>query len=145
MILGLIWRPQDRNHFCCRPSLHHKPWLCWTHREHPFVCRARFCPSNCFHKRVFHKLHKNANIDIRGFTTWKQKIQWQNVTHRGPLITSDSKCVGPHYPFWVRHVLLRSLNFCWCTTWFLDLIQLESIEHDYIRSLKSQSYKQMPS
>ena len=45
------------------------------------------------------------------------------------------------------HVLLRrSLNFCSYTTWFLDLmIQLESIEHDYIRILKSQYYKQMSS
>ena len=35
--------------------------------------------------RVFHKLDEignNANIGIRGFTTWI-KIQWQNVTPSG--------------------------------------------------------------
>ena len=36
-----------------------------------------------FRNRVFHKLDEIgsvADIDIRGFTTRKQKIQWQNVT-----------------------------------------------------------------
>ena len=48
--------------------------------------------------RVFFEMHKNgnnANIDSRGFTTWKQKIQWKMLPLVGiepkPLITSDSK------------------------------------------------------
>ena len=60
----------------------------------------------------------------------------------GPLITFDSKS-NTILSGLTWHVLLRrsltsvheSLDF------WTEMIQLESIEHDYIRGLKSQSYK----
>ena len=52
-----------------------------------------------------------------------------------------------HYPFWTNltHATLEifKLLFMHHLIFGLKVIQLESIEHGYIRSLKSQSYKQM--
>ena len=49
-----------------------------------------------------------------------------------PLITSDSKS-NALLSEPVRHVLLRrSLNFCSCTTWFLDLANLARINRAWL-------------
>ena len=31
--------------------------------------------------RVFHKIDEIGNNANKGFTTWKQKTQWQNITY----------------------------------------------------------------
>ena len=32
------------------------------------------------HIRGFHEVDEIGNVDIRGFTAWKQKVQLQNIT-----------------------------------------------------------------
>ena len=90
--------------------------------------------------RGFYKLYENANIGIRGLTTWKQKIQWQNVTPSGDRTQASHNIwfQVQHSPFWASEACATEKIFK--LGWLL-----ESIEHDYIRSLKSQSYKQIPS
>ena len=89
--------------------------------------------------RVFHKLDKtgnNANIGIRGFTVWKQKIPVKNVSpvriEPRPLINFWFQV--QHSPFWANlPVLLRgSLNFCLCTTWFMDLDDFVGINRAWL-------------
>ena len=81
-----------------------------------------------------HKNGNNANIGNRGFAMWKQKNPVENVTPRGieprPLISSDSKS-NIILPGLTWHVLLKgSLNFCSCTTWFLDLEELRGFSYN---------------
>ena len=90
----------------------------------------------------FYKLDEignSENIGIREFIKSKKS----NKMYPQWVLTSDSK-TNTLLSELIWHVLLkRSLNFCACTTSFLDLDDL--IEHDYVRTLKSQYYKQMPS
>ena len=62
---------------------------------------------------------------------------WTQASNE-PLIPSPTLSFYTNWAF-------TTLNFCSCTTWFFNLEDLELIEHDYVRSLKSQSYKQIPS
>ena len=87
----------------------------------------------------------NANIGIRGFTVWEQKIQKMLPQMSIEPHTSDSKSNTFLSEIIWYMVLRRSLNFCSCTTWFLDLDDLVRISRTWLRSLKSQSYRQMPS
>ena len=58
---------------------------------------------------------------------------WTQYTHFNTLLSEL-----------VRNVLLeRPLNFCSCTTWFLDLYDLVRNNTAWLRSIKSQSYKQV--
>ena len=72
-----------------------------------------------------HKNGNNGNIGIRGFTTWKQNIQWKMLptvgTEPRPLITSDSKSNTILSGLTWYMLIRRSLNFCSCSSWFLDL------------------------
>ena len=53
------------------------------------------------------------------------------------IITSDSKSNSLLSELERPVLLMRSLNFCSCTTWFLDLDDLVRINrHDHIRSAK---------
>ena len=70
-------------------------------------------------------IRNNSNIRIRGFTTWKQKFQWQNVTSsedqtRDLWLTSDSKSHTLLSELIWLVLLMGSLNFCSYTAWFLD-------------------------
>ena len=96
-----------------------------------------------------HNIGNSANIGIRGFTTWKQKnqvtkcyLQWR--LNPDLWLTSDSKS-NTLLSQLIWHVLLkRSLNFCLCITWFLDLVDLVGVNRAWLlRSLKSQSYQEM--
>ena len=80
-----------------------------------------------------HKLDENgnnANIGIRGFTTWKKssdKILPAVGIEPWPLITSDSKS-NTILSALTWHVLLRrSLNLCLCTTWYFNFDDLRGI------------------
>ena len=73
-----------------------------------------------------HNIGNNTNISIGGFSIWKQKkIQWKMLPPVGielrPLITFDSKSSTLLSTLTCHVLLRRSLNFCSCTTWFLDL------------------------
>ena len=103
------------------------------------------CPPPHTHEffTVYTKLAEMALLASTGLRTPKKSyLQWDSTWCQGLLLVYESN-TKPTEP--LRHLLLRiSLNFCPCSTWFLDTDHLESIEHDYIRILKSQSYKQMP-
>ena len=95
----------------------------------------------------FSRAHRFGN-SLRGFTTWKQKnttkCNLQCTLSWGPLLFQFD--VYPTELTW--HVLVRGyLNWLSsCTTWFLNLDDLvKSQEYDYIRILKSHTYKHMPS
>ena len=88
--------------------------------------------------RVFHKLYEignNANIDIRGFATWKQKhpvakCYPQVGIELGPLIFQVQ-----HSPFWAKWACATfkgSLNFCSCINWFLDFEYLVGINRAWL-------------
>ena len=82
------------------------------------------------------------SLAAEAFTTWKQKkIQrkmfLQVGIEPGPLITSDAKS-NTLLSGLTWHVLVRrSLNFCSCTTWFLDITDSVRINRVwlYIRNL----------
>ena len=83
-------------------------------KDHGSIPRASFSQT--------HNIGNNANIGIRGFTTWKQKKSTDKMLLqvRTEPMTSDSKS-NTLLSELTWHVLLRgSLNFCSCTTWFLD-------------------------
>ena len=82
-----------------------------------------------------HNIGNNANIGIGGFTMWKKssdKMLPPVGIEPQPLITSDSKSNTVLSTLnW--HVLLRrSLNFCSCTTWYLDLSGLRGINRAWL-------------
>ena len=83
------------------------------------------------------EIGNNANICIRGFTKWKQKIP---VTKILPPVSFESRDlinvwfqVNTLLSELIWHVLLwSSLNFCSCTTWFLDLGDLVRINRAWL-------------
>ena len=62
------------------------------HQKMIFCCicfdpceKNKFCEFGSLLSQI-HNIGNNANIDIRGFTTWKQKkFQWQKVTPKWGL------------------------------------------------------------
>ena len=82
-----------------------------------------------------HNIGNNANIGIRGFTMWKKsryKMLPPVGIEPGPLITSDSKS-NTILSTLIWHVLLRkSLNFCSCTTLYLDFHDLREINRAWL-------------
>ena len=86
--------------------------------------------------QVFHKLYENANLASEALLRENKKcgdkmLPLVEIEPR-PLITSDSKS-NTLLSELVRHVLLRgSLNFCSCTTWFLDLDDLVRINRIWL-------------
>ena len=87
--------------------------------------------------RVHYKLDgigNNANNGIRGFIMSKQKFPGSKCYPQWVLNlwTSDSKS-NTLLSELIWHVLLRrSLNFCLCTTWFLDLNDLVRINREWL-------------
>ena len=83
----------------------------------------------------FSKIDKIGNVGIRGFTTWKKssdKMLPPVGIEPEPLITSDSKS-NTILSTVTWHVLhRRSLNFCSCTTWCLDLDDLRRINRAWL-------------
>ena len=84
-----------------------------------------------FDMRVFSKCTRMAIMLILAAEVLlreNKKIQWEMVPtvgiEPGPLITSDSKSNTILSGLTWHLLLRRSLNFCLCTTWFLDLEEL---------------------
>ena len=49
-----------------------------------------------------HNIGNNVNIGITGFATWKQKIQWQNITF------GEERILASH------NLWLLGITFCDC-------------------------------
>ena len=86
-------------------------------------------------KNQAREIGNNANIGIRGFTTWKtssDKMLPPVGIEPRPLITSDSKPDTILSTLTWHVLLMRSLNFCSCTTWYLDLDDLKQINRAWL-------------
>ena len=89
-------------------------------------CLANICKCN----RVFHKLHQNVNIAFSSLLS--DKMLPLVGIEPGPLKTSDSKSNSLPTEITRPVLLIRSLTFCSCTTWCLDLDDLARINRAWL-------------